>query len=222
LSFTFTIHRSPFTQFGVVHRRIALFAAASLLLHAVTIFGVGPLRLTGWNPATQPARFELRVTLAPARSPAIEVNPLGAEPSERPAPTDGEAGGAAGDPASGASAQSPRDPHAAEALAGLALPFPDRWYTAREVDVRAEPVTTVPLRYPESLKGSLAAGRVHLRLFIDEHGVVRRMQVTASDPPGLFDEAAKRAWEQVRFTPALRSGVPVKSQKLIEVLYRAE
>lgn len=187
--------------------RLGLFVAASVLVHAFTIFGVDPFRFTGLNAGAGPARFELHATLAPAPAAAPQVEPGDASDSA-----------ASAEHATPATAPAARDSSLREE-AGLALPSPDKWYTAREVDVRAEPLTAIPLRYPESLRGTLVGGKVRLRLFIDERGALRKMQVADAEPPGLFEEAAKRAWSDIRFTPALKDGVPVKSQKLIELTY---
>jgi len=122
-------------------------------------------------------------------------------------------------PANGVQFKQPR-PGAAADAAGLALPEAEKWHTAREVDVRAQPLTEIRLRYPEHLRGEAVLGKVQLRLFIDERGVVRKMQVAASEPDKMFDEAAKQAWEGVMFSPALKNGAPVKSQKLLELIYQ--
>jgi protein TonB len=100
---------------------------------------------------------------------------------------------------------------------GADIPFPDKWYTATEVDVRAEPIGQVRLDYPMDLEGTGIPGRVRLLLFIDERGVVTRMQITEAEPARLFDAAAMRAWTDVKFRPAQKDGVAVKSQKLLEL-----
>lgn len=200
--------------------RLALFTAVSVLLHAVTIFSVGPFQLTGFGPGAGPWGSVLHATLAPAPRP--EADDDAAAPVRDAAPADGKAPSAVqGDQASASITPEPLDRSAREEK-GLALPVPEKWYTAREVDVRAEPLTPVPLGYPERLRGTLSGGTVQLRLYIDERGVVRKMQIAAAEPPGLFEEAARSAWQEVRFKPALKDGAPVKSQKLIEVLYRPD
>jgi TonB family protein len=100
--------------------------------------------------------------------------------------------------------------------ASVAYPVPDKWYTAEEVDVRAEPLTPVNLVYPEQSAHRIR-GRVRIALFIDERGWVRKAQVLASEPERLFDDAAIRAWQEVRFSPALKDDLPVKSEKLLEM-----
>jgi TonB family protein len=104
--------------------------------------------------------------------------------------------------------------------AGIELPAPEKWYTAREVDQRAEPLTPITLRYPDHAREQPVAGVVRLRLYIDEYGTVRRIRVTAADPPGVFEENAKKSWEAVRFSAARKDGRPVKSQKVIELSYQ--
>ena len=92
----------------------------------------------------------------------------------------------------------------------------DKWYSAAEVDTRAEPLDPVRLSYPQ-VAGSRTSGRVQLALFIDEEGLVRKAQVLEARPQRIFDDAAIRAWTEVRFTPALKYGQPVKSEKLLEI-----
>lgn len=98
--------------------------------------------------------------------------------------------------------------------------MPDRWYTASELDVRAEPVTPVEFEYPPRL-GRLI-GRVEVALFIDERGNVRKAQVLSAEPEKLFDEAALNGWRNVRFSPAMRGGVAVKSEKIVQVDFQPE
>lgn len=93
----------------------------------------------------------------------------------------------------------------------------DKWYTAEELDARAEPLTALKLAYPEQLAGRRMRGRVRIVLFIDEQGSVRDAQVIASQPKLVFDDAALQAWRNVRFSPALKGSQAVKSTKLLEV-----
>ena len=183
-----------------------------MALHLLTVIGAGPLDLSIRRPGDAPARTELHATLVTGES---------ARPAAVPAPDAA--------PAPGAEAASPPPQGAAEgsSRAGteagerrLALPSPDKWYAASEVDVRAEPITDIRLRYPAEVSGG-TVGRVRVRVFIDEGGIVRKLQIAESEPPGLFDEAAKQGWQDVRFSPARRNGIAVKSQKLIELNFTA-
>jgi TonB family protein len=188
-------------------RRLGAFIAISFALHLLTAVGFGPFDLSGRGPAEARGRTELHARLAPAES--------------RPAETPAAAPGAAPDRAPEAAARETPPPQPPAETGGLSLPAAEPWYTASEVDVRAEPVTRVSLRYPENARAELAVSTVRLRLFIDERGVVRKIQIAQSGPSAVFDEAARRAWEDVRFTPALKDGAPVRSQKLIELTYTA-
>ena len=194
------------------HGRFAGFIAVSIALHLLTLVGAGRFDLSAQRLGDAPApRVELHATLAPARP----SQPDAAFPAAR-SDADTTAKSAA-QPAR--EEQAPRAGAAAED-AGLALPAADKWYVASEVDVRAEPLTAVRLHYPESLRGEPVVGKVHLRLFIDERGIIRRMQVSSSDPAGMFDETAKKDWGNVVFSPAIKNGMPVKSQKLLELIYQ--
>lgn len=100
------------------------------------------------------------------------------------------------------------------------MPVPERWYEAAELDRRAQPLSPVEPVYPPELAGlSAAPAKVRLRLFIDERGTVRKLEIAMAGPRPEFDEAAMRAWEGVRFSPAMKDGVTVKSQKLLELAF---
>jgi protein TonB len=191
--------------------RLAAFIVLSLALHLITVIGAGPLDLSLRRPGDAPPRTELQATLVTGES---------ARPAAQPAP-EGEKPAAGGEAAAVPQAGEPGDTARAGTQTGergLALPAPDKWYTASEVDVRAEPITEIRLRYPREL-AERVHGTVRVRVFIDEGGVVRKLQIDSSEPPGLFDEAAKQGWQDVRFSPARRNGVAVKSQKLIELTF---
>lgn len=104
---------------------------------------------------------------------------------------------------------------------GAGLPSPDKWYKRSELDVLAEPMNAVKLDYPETVKARRPA-QVQVRLFIDERGVVRKTAIEAAGPERAFDETAVQAWQRVRFSPAMKDGVPVKSQKVIEIDFLPE
>lgn len=188
--------------------RFAGFIALSIALHLITVIGTGPLNLAVQGPGDAPGRTELHATLVTGDS---------ASPAAAPAP-DAEKPAAGGEAAPAAAAGDTARAGTDTGERGLELPAPDKWYLASEVDVRAEPITEIRLRYPPGLTERIT-GTVRVRVFIDEGGVVRKLQIAASNPPGLFDEEAKQGWQDVRFSPARRKGVAVKSQKLIELTY---
>jgi TonB family protein len=192
-------------------RRLAGFIGASFALHLATLVSIPPSGVAS-APYRGPLQPEaLRATLGPgdrgnaaARAAASEA---GAPDAAREAASDPRQLDAQADTREGVPG-------------GADLPFPDKWYTATELDVRAEPLGEVHLDYPDELEGTGIPGRVRLLLFIDERGVVRKMQITTAEPARLFDKAAMHAWTDVRFSPAKKGGVAVKSQKLLELAFR--
>jgi periplasmic protein TonB len=180
-------------------RRLASFVAASFLLHALTLVSVPPSGVAGapYRGPVQPEPLHARLDVRSVAEGATEAAPETA-PTQSPQATADAREGVPG---------------------GANLALADKWFTAEEVDVRAEPLGQIDLEYPDELEGTRLRGRVYLLLHIDERGVVRNMRVTQADPPKLFDAAAMRAWKDVRFSPAQKAGAAVKSQKLLELAF---
>jgi TonB family protein len=181
-------------------KRLLYFAAASAALHALTLaihVSYGPGRVSSAPPLVRTLQARLvppsNGAIAESEQPQPAVDPNALLQPQRPEPP----------------AQQGGNPDAPR------LPTPDRWYTASELDVRAEPLTPVEFAYPPKLERLIA--RVEIALFIDERGEVRKAEVLSAEPEKLFDEAALNGWRNVRFSPAMRHGVAVKSQKLVQV-----
>ena len=180
--------------------RFAPFVVASIALHAFTFVSYGPGGDSRAMSAQTPViHAQLTVT------PGDVVMPSGPTPVPAEARTQHVV-----------VAEPVRDLAQSSAGADLSMPAPEKWFTAQEVDTRAEPLTSVHIDYPS---GTFADGRVRLALYIDERGIVRKANVDAAAPPGLFDELALDTWSNVRFSPAVKSGVAVKSQKLVELYF---
>jgi TonB family protein len=94
-----------------------------------------------------------------------------------------------------------------------------RYYTSREVDIRAEPMNDVQLVFPRLAYQNRTKGLVVLRILINERGAIDDLAVVESHPKGIFEEAALSATRTVKFSPAIRNGRTVKSQKTIEVAF---
>jgi periplasmic protein TonB len=77
----------------------------------------------------------------------------------------------------------------------------------------------VLLRYPEDAYAQGLGGEVRIRLLIDETGKVDEAKVVGAQPRRVFDDAALAAASQLRFSPALRQGQAVKSQKTIAIVF---
>jgi len=69
---------------------------------------------------------------------------------------------------------------------------------------------TVNLVYPELLKKAGIEGTVLLWIFIDEGGSVKKVQVFKGSGNTALDDAAMRAYQVARFTPAYSRDIPVK------------
>ena len=97
------------------------------------------------------------------------------------------------------------------------LPSVEFYFRASDLDERAVPLNEVNLVYPERAFASNQSGIVTLRLKIDHKGMLRDASVVDAQPPGIFEDAALEAVQELRFRPAVRNGVPVGSVKTIEV-----
>jgi TonB family protein len=192
-------------------RRLLTFGAASAVLHIATLISFPPAGVSS-APYRGPSQPEpLYATIAPAQKThfaAVDGDPR--QDTKAAADQSANPHDAAGDSKADSRMGVP---------GGADVPFPEKWYTASELDLRAEPLDEVRLIYPEELDGTGIPGRVRLLLFIDERGVVRKTQVTEAEPARLFDKAAQRAWVEMRFSPAKKGGVAVKSQKLLEMAF---
>lgn len=104
------------------------------------------------------------------------------------------------------------------AKAGGPLPI-ENYFQASELDVRAEPINEVLLRYPWLEYKRRMPGVVRFRLFINEQGGLDKVNLIDATPPGHFEEAALDAVRKLEFSPARKYGRPVKSQKTIEVVF---
>jgi protein TonB len=69
---------------------------------------------------------------------------------------------------------------------------------------------TVNLVYPELLKKAGIEGTVYLWLLIDTDGSVKKVQVFKGSGNSALDDAAVRAYQPARFTPAYSRDIPVK------------
>ncbi|MBI3044843.1 MAG: energy transducer TonB [Betaproteobacteria bacterium] len=191
-------------------RRLILGLAFSLAAHAALMAGLRPMAPVDALPTP---RAPLRVEISRV---APEAGVLLASPAAPDRPAD-----AAAAPAATVKAEPAPPPKTAVAPAtGLELRIPlDEYYTARELDVRAEPLNDVDLVYPRLAYQSRVRGKVTLRILINERGGLDGVSVLAAEPRGLFEEAALTATRALQFSPALKHGRRVKSQKTIEVAF---
>lgn len=93
------------------------------------------------------------------------------------------------------------------------------FYSARDVDVHPRALRTITPDYPEDADRQRVSGTVRLQLKIEADGRVVDVDVVSSTPPGVFDDAAAKAFRAASFAPALKNGRPVRALVLIEVAF---
>lgn len=188
-------------------RRLIIGVAASAAVHVAVVLGITPAPAPVPFLEPPPLTIELRRD-APAEAATSLVHDSAVERSAPPtAPlvsVVSRARAASGRP----------DP----APMRLELPY-DRYYKSSELDVRALPINEVHLVYPKTAYEMRLRGRVVVRMFINEHGTIDTLAVVEADPPGVFEDHALAAARALTFTPAIKDGHAVKSQKLIEVAF---
>jgi protein TonB len=151
------------------------------------------------NPAPRLPRLE--VHLVPQAPAALSLEPA-ARPIEQP-------GGfyRLPKPAAPSPDASARNTPAAEAI----------YYPARELDVRATPLSDIQLTSPD-LTGR-ERGTVVLRLYINAQGGVDNVVIARAEPPRVFGPTLLQPFRAARFAPARKGGVAVASLLLVEIEY---
>ena len=91
------------------------------------------------------------------------------------------------------------------------------YYGVRQLDVYPTPTAPIEIAYPASAREAGSSGRVNLLLLISETGRVDDITVIDAEPPGVFDAAARRVFENVQFTPGERAGRRVRARLVVEV-----
>ncbi len=91
------------------------------------------------------------------------------------------------------------------------------YYGARDVDVLPRTLREVQPDYPAEADRQRMSGKVRLQVKIEADGRVSDIEVVSADPPGVFDEAAVKAFRAARFVPAEKNGRPVRVRVLIPV-----
>jgi protein TonB len=187
-------------------RRLATGLALSIALHALIVLGIvpTPYRIT----APVPLQVELQRVEAPPPTAEVAAEPL----------SEFSAAAAAETPQEAPPTDTPAPAVVPEAPVAVDQPL-ETYFTARELDARAELINQVDLVYPVNAYEMRLHGRVVVRIFINEHGAVDETSVLEATPPGIFEEAALAATQALQFRPAQKYGRNVKSQKTIEVTF---
>jgi protein TonB len=82
-------------------------------------------------------------------------------------------------------------------------------FNLNEVDQPPRLIRAVNPRYPFEAAQKGIEGRVTLRFVVDSTGMAQEPEVVASEPEGVFDEAALAVVKKYKFKPAMKGGKPV-------------
>ena len=190
-------------------RNLSLALVASAGLHLILLITLSPAP-GSWRHGLQPAlQVALRQIAPPEEAPPVVEPGEAAPPAEPPV----------------MALRTPVPPPAdgltdSRTERGASLPSMQRYFLPSELDVLPRALERGPLIYPEDAYVWRLSGAVRARVFISEQGAVDSVQVLEARPrPGIFEQAAVDALRQVRYAPAQIQGAPVKSQRVVEVVF---
>lgn len=163
-------------------------------------------------PESVPAAPEMPIVPAPAQVD-LSHQPVAAIPA-KPSPEFAQAVSNAD-----SNGTAPTLPAGDENLLTVPVMVDTRWYTARQLDVQPKARQAVSPVYPETARRDGITGTATLLMRIDEFGVVQDVTVEEASPEGVFDESARQAFLNARFTPARLAGRAVRSEIRIRVSY---
>jgi hypothetical protein len=202
-----------------VPRRLGPAIAVAVLAHAAVLtqlqaeFAAAPHGQAGGPRASLPFRTRLiQQDLAPL--------PASAPPAAPAAETPSAAGPALPVPPAPASvAMVPAQAQAtarAVPAAGAEAPYLPRG----QLTVAPHPLREVDVPFPPDVSGIVEL-RVPLSVFIDESGLVRRVQLDRPEVPPAFARAVAETFRAIPFKPGEIDGVAVRSQIHLEVEFHA-
>jgi protein TonB len=91
------------------------------------------------------------------------------------------------------------------------------YYPPRYLHRLPSPLHPIKPEYPPAAQA--IAGRIVLVMLLNEKGGVDDYRIEASEPPGVFEDAAIQAFTRETYAPGMITGYPVKSQMLVEVRF---
>jgi outer membrane biosynthesis protein TonB len=177
----------------------------SCLLHAALVLMpyLGTSAAVSW-PVVRGAKHP-----GPARILTVRLLELEAAPAGAPA---------AESPARPAANDEPRPVVERAAGVGL-LPIPaPAYYTTDQLTKRPLPMSDPKLDVPE-IGPIFASGKVILKIWINELGIVKSVDIEKSDLPEAISATAAAAFGKLRFIPGEINGRPVGSSMRVEVTY---
>lgn len=192
-------------------QRLIVCIMLSVMAHLLVFSVVGGVAIAPVNPSFQQALVASIQHIAPEiASPLAISDPesdIGSESPAAPLPQ-----------TEAAQQKIPDSVTAPQAAINLPLPL-DAYFSADDVDIRAQPSNDVLLFYPLNAYKRKISGTVKMTLLINERGGLDNAIIVDATPPGVFEEAALEAVSKLQFAPALRGGRQVKSRKTIDVVF---
>lgn len=166
---------------------------------------------------TPDERHDEPASLAPAETAeTVPVATPAAAPSPPPDAPAAAPGAAAPQAAAAAAAGVASAP---EPAATLTSAVDLTYYSARELDVQPRALRAVVPDYPADADRERLSGKVRLQLRLEADGRISDIEIVGATPPGVFEESARKAFGDARFSPAQKNGRPVRALVLIEVVY---
>jgi protein TonB len=90
---------------------------------------------------------------------------------------------------------------------------------AGDGEARLESAMDLDRHYPRAARQRGITGTSTLRVTIDAEGRVAAVEVLASEPPGMFEAAARRLAGSLRYTPARRGGAAVATVQTLTIAW---
>lgn len=111
-------------------------------------------------------------------------------------------------------------------VSGLAVDLPDLDIDlgldlGGEIEIAREliPLVRIPADYPRRALMNGIEGYVIMRFTVTETGSVADPEVLRSEPPGVFDAAAKRSVLRWKFQPQIRDGKPARVVSISKIRF---
>ena len=91
-----------------------------------------------------------------------------------------------------------------------------------EMDSPPQPLNDIAPDYPEGAFALGLSGKVEVDVWVDERGQVEDARVVATTMADAFNNSALRAVHNMRFTPGMSAGRPVKSSIRAVIVYELQ
>ena len=90
------------------------------------------------------------------------------------------------------------------------------------MDSPPQPLNDIAPDYPEGAFALGLSGKVEVDVWVDERGQVEDARVVATTMADAFNNSALRAVHNMRFTPGMSAGRPVKSSIRAVIVYELQ